>query len=346
MKIKTKYVFEEFFINFCFSFLIILFIFIVRSIFQLVDLIIKGSFSLFPLLKFFLFSTIISFQIVIPLTVLASSVSLFSTFSSDRELNIFLFSGIPSSVLIKPLFLFSIIFTFFLFYFNFFTVPKLEFKRREITHFLKIKNPLSLIIEKEIIKEFPDITIYIEKVYRRFYFKNISITKREGGNTIFLKAEKGKVKYLVNENKLLFSLENGNLLVATADSISSVEFKNYNFYIDLPEKFRTTEIKPQIYELDFFQLKKVKNLEGEIEFHKRIIYSITPMVLILLGSGIGMNLKQKNKILYIGIGGFISIIFFELLTLGEIISRKTEKTLFIYLPIYVFILLTKKFWKK
>ncbi|MCM8818196.1 MAG: LptF/LptG family permease [Candidatus Omnitrophica bacterium] len=345
MKFKTKYIFKEFSINFVFSFLIIFFVFTIRSIFQIVDLIVKGSFTLFPLLKFFFLSICISFQIIIPLTVLTSSMSLFSTFSSNRELNIFAFSGIPSKLLIKPLLFFSIIFTFFLFYFNFFIVPEMEFQKRNLTTILKIKNPLSILIEKEIIKDFPDTSIYIEKIYKNFKFRNISITKKEVDTTIFLKAEKGKVVYNSETNKLLFILENGNFLVITKNSVSSVDFKNYEFYINLPASFKKIEIEPTIYELNYIKLRKIKNLDSSIEFHKRFVFSITPLILLFLGSSIGMNLKQKNKILYIGIGGFISIIFFEMLTLGEIITRKTQNTIFIYIPVLILIILTKRFWK-
>jgi len=316
-----------------------------KSFFQIFDLIVKGSFSFLPLIKFFGFTVLASLEYIIPLTVLVASMSFFSTLYTDRELQIFAFSGISNLFLIKPLIIFSIIFTLFLFYFNLFILPDIRFANINVIHQLKIRNPLSIIIEKEVIKDIPGTTIYIEKVFRNFNLKNISITKRENNSTFFLKAEKGRVVYNPNENKLVFILENGNFLNYTEGSINSVDFKNYEFYLELTEDFKRTEVKRQIPELNFIELKKIKSVEAMTELHERCVYALTPLILLLLGSGIGMNLRQKNRILYIGIGGFISIIFFELLMVGEILVRKFEVPYFTYLPLFIFALLTKKFWK-
>ncbi|MCM8809866.1 MAG: LptF/LptG family permease, partial [Candidatus Omnitrophica bacterium] len=231
MKFKTKYIFKGFLVNFFFSFFILLLIFMLKSFFQIFDLIVKGSFSFIPLLKFFIFTILTSCEYIIPLTILVSSMSFFSTLHSDRELQIFAFSGISTPIIIKPLIIFSIIFTLFLFYFNLFILPCVRFANKNVIHQLKIRNPLSIIIEKEMIKDIPNITIYIGKVFRNFNLKNISITKRERNSTIFLKAEKGKVVYNQKENKLVFILENGNFLNYTENSVNSVDFEKYVFNI-------------------------------------------------------------------------------------------------------------------
>ncbi|MFN4227750.1 MAG: LptF/LptG family permease [Candidatus Ratteibacteria bacterium] len=345
MKSKTKYIFKGFLTNFFFSFFILLLIFTLKSFFQIFDLIVKGSFSFLPLLKFFIYTILTSLEYIIPLAILVSSMSFFSTLYSDRELHIFAFSGISNFTLIKPLMIFSIIFTLFLFYFNLFILPYVRFANKSIIHQLKIRNPLSIIIEKEIIKDIPNVTIYIEKVFRNFNLKNISITKRQENSTIFLKAEKGNVFYKPEENKLVFILKKGTLLNYTENSINSVDFEEYVFNIYLTEDFRKVKIEPEVPEFNFIQLKKDKSIESMIELHERFVYAITPLVLLFLGCGIGMHLKQKNKILYLGIGGFISIIFFELLITGQIMVRKFSVLYPMYLPILFCILLTKKFWK-
>ncbi|MCM8809700.1 MAG: LptF/LptG family permease, partial [Candidatus Omnitrophica bacterium] len=111
------------------------------------------------------------------------------------------------------------------------------------------------------------------------------------------------------------------------------------------EDFKKTKVAPEIPEFNFIQLKKNKSIEAMIELHERFVYAITPLFLLFLGCGIGMNLKHKNKILYIGIGGFISIIFFELLMVGQIMVRKFSVPYPIYLPVFFCVLLTRKFWK-
>ncbi|MCM8804480.1 MAG: LptF/LptG family permease, partial [Candidatus Omnitrophica bacterium] len=119
----------------------------------------------------------------------------------------------------------------------------------------------------------------------------------------------------------------------------------YQFYIDLPKDFQTKRIEPKITEINLIELKKMKDIDSSIELHKRFIFSITPLIFLLLGSSIGNNLKQKNKIIYIGIGGFIGIIFFELLIFGEIIARKYQNVYFIYLSLLIFVIGIKRIWK-
>jgi lipopolysaccharide export LptBFGC system permease protein LptF len=221
----------------------------------------------------------------------------------------------------------------------------MKFEKRNIMDKIKLKNPLFLITEKEVIREIPDTTIYIEKIYRDFNFKNISITKKEDSLTIFLKAEKGKVIYNPQNNQLIFLLENGDILNYTKNAVNTINFKKYEFLINLPQNFQLPSIRPKISEMGFSKLIKIKNIESSIELHKRIIFSITPLIFLILGYCIGINLKQKNKVLYIGLGGLISIIFFELLIVGELIVRRFEKSVFLYFPVIVFVLIIKRIWK-
>lgn len=346
VNLKTKYIFKEFMVNFLFSFLIFLFIFSLQSFFRLVDIIIKGNFSINYAFKFFFLNIAMSFQNIIPLTFLCSGISLFSTLSSDREITIFSFSGIPFSNLLKPVLIFSIIFTFFLYYFNLFILPSLRFERRNILSKMKIKNPLSILVEKELIKELPGITIYIEEIGRNFKLKTISITKKEKDMTIFLKAELGKAFYDKYNNQLVFLLENGNILTLSSSSISTVEFKTYRFSVVLPENFNlNVKITRKIPELKVSELKNMKNLDSLLELHKRYIFTIIPIIFLLLGSIVGINVKQKNRFLYIGMGGLISISFFEFLTAGEIFARKFNSPLGIYFPILILLLIIKRMWK-
>ncbi len=205
-----------------------------------------------------------------------------------------------------------------------------------------MKNPVSLIIEKNIVKEIPDTTIYVEKVYRNYNFKNVSITRKEGDLTIFLKAEKGRVFYNEKENKLIFLLENGNILTSSGTSISAIDFKNYEFTINLSQDFKIKKLEPKITELNARELKKIKNIDSSVEFHKKVVLSITILIFLILGFSIGVNLKQKNKILFMGIGGFIGIIFYEFLIIGEIIARKFGNPVFIYLPVSISVIGIKK----
>lgn len=342
MKIKTRYIISQFGIHFIFSFLIFFFIFTLNSFFQLIDILIKGSFHFFNILKFFLLTDLIFLQYIIPLSFFSSGLSLFSTITVDREIYVFEFSGISKFILIKKCLFFVVLSILFLYPFNFYLIPNWKFRQRNLKSELKLKNPLTLIIEKEIVKEIPGITIYVEKVGRDFSFQNISITKKEKEITFFLKAEKGKAKFYPDENKIIFKLQNGHILTSFRDNVSSIEFKEYFLPVVLPEGFKRKKLEPRISELSLNELVKFNKIDSQVEIHKRFTYTLSPLFLFILGAGIGIKLKQKSKVIIVGSGGLVSVGFFELLTLGEIIARKFGIPYTVYTPLIIFAIIGKR----
>ena len=306
----------------------------------------KGSFSVLFLFKISILTFFSTLPYIIPLSFLCSTTALFSTLSIDREIHILSFSGINPFSLLKSIFFFTFISTLFLIYFNFYVLPNAKYYQRQLIYRVKFKNPLSLIREKNIIREIPGVTIYIEKIYPDFHFKNISITKEENGKINFLKAEKGVMRYDSINNFLIFDLEKGFLIIHSPTSISKLDFSEYKFHIKLPEIYKYPKIKPKLKELKFPELVSIKTLEAEIEINKRILFSLTPFIFILLGSGAGIKIKHKSRTLYFAIGGFVSLLFYQFLIIGEVMSRKTGFSGFVCFPFFVFSFLSYILWKR
>lgn len=337
---------KEFFKNFVFSFIIFSFIFSLGSFFKIVELLVKGTFTISFLLKISILSFFSTIPYIIPLSFLCGTTALFSTFSIDREIQILSFSGLNPFSLLKSIFFFTFISALFLIYFNFYILPTAKYHQRRLIYSIEFKNPLSFIREKNIIKEIPGITIYIEKIYPNFHFKNISITKGENGKVNFLKAEKGVIKYDNVRKLLIFNLEKGFLITHSPGSISKLDFSEYKFNIKLPEAYGVQKIKPKLKELKFNDLLLEKNLESKIEVNKRILFSLTPFIFLFLGSGVGIKIKHKSRILYFAIGGFTSLLFYQFLIIGEVLARKVEFSGFIWFPFVIFSFLSYIFWKR
>ena len=340
IKIKTRYISQEFFINFIFAVGITIFIFSLDAVFQIIEILVKGTF--YPVVVFFIFLLTLfsSFLYIIPLSFLYASSSLFSRLTIDREILIFSTSGINPHRLMGVLLLSAFIGSIFLSLFNFFLLPEMSYKRREMVYLLQFKNPLSLLQEKNITTEIPGITIYIEKIRPSYRMKNISITYKEMEKTHFLKAEGGTVNYSPDTNQMIFNLRNGFLIIYdSVQTISKLDFANYRFVLTLPHNFGAREtIKPRVSEMRLYDLLSSNGIRERIEIQKRIVFSVIPIVFVLIGTSLGIRLQQESRLLHIGIGGGIALLFLQLVVFGEMLSYKTGLPLFIWLPVFILLI--------
>lgn len=210
---------------------------------------------------------------------------------------------------------------------------------------MRVKNPLSIFHQKSIINDFPGFSIYIGHLSKNFQFKNLSLIEKHNNTTFFVKAKEGKIKYRPSENTIIFIMKNGFIVSHTSSKISKLDFKEYKFPLKLPENFSTKNPPKKIKELTLKELRNKKDIDSNVEINKRILFGITPLIFVFLGSGIGIRLKSKSKVLNIGVAGVVSLLFFSLLMLGEIISKKIGFAGFVYLPVLIFLIMSYYFLK-
>ncbi|MBN1445138.1 MAG: LptF/LptG family permease [Candidatus Omnitrophica bacterium] len=339
VKLKSRYVIGEFFINFFFSMAVFTFVFSLEAAFGIIEFLVKGTFSPLLVLGVFFLSLLSAFVYIIPLTFLYASTSLFSRMSSDRETLVFSASGVNIRKLVNLLLLFAGISSVFLLVFNLYILPEASYKNRDMIYSLRFRNPLSLLQEKSVTSDIPGINLYIEKISRGYGIKNISITYNEGELTNFLKAESGTVKYEAAENLLVFSLRNGFVIIYdSVQTVSRLNFVNYRFVHRLPEGFGGSRPRTRIADMRLSALIAKGGIREKVEINKRIVFSVIPAIFVLLGAAIGIKLKQQSKMLHIGLGGGITLIFLQLAVLGEMISYKSGTPVFAWLPVALFLL--------
>ena len=339
-KLKTSYLLKEFGINFTFSFFIIMFVFSFEGMFRILELLVSKIFSARTISTIFFISLSVILPYVLPLAFFCAITSLFTRLSSDKEILIFSAAGISPRVLLQKLLIVPVIFVIVLYYFNFNLSPAARFRKRTLIYESTFHNPLALFKEKTGIKMIPGASIYIEEIRKGYKFSNIVITYSDKDENIhFIKAKEGNARYLRNTNSIVFSLKNGFFVInqpKDMKTVSRMNFLTYDFPFQLPEQYKR-EIVPRLKEMTFSQIRKVKkNLAVYIELNKRSVFALGPIIFLFLGSGIGLRIKQKSKVLHFGIGAFVCVLFYELLILGEILSNKTAMPEWMWLPILVF----------
>ncbi|MCK9266490.1 LptF/LptG family permease [bacterium] len=346
-KIKKNYISKEFIINLGFSFAIFAFLFSMRALLKIFQILSKGTFSAVPIFVLFILTFFTTFNHIIPLAFLYSSMALFARLSMDRELLVFSSSGISSLKVLRPIIIFAVVGTLFLLVFDLFLLPEISFKQRNLLQNLKLKNPLSLIQEKNVINGIPGITIYFGKVYKDFRLEDISIIYTENQTVNFLNANSGSLSYDRKQNKLLFKLSNGNIVSRPNEgAITNLSFKQYSFLYSLPTEFISVQSEPKISERHLTYLLSEYGVDEKIEVNKRIIFGIMPFLFIFIGSGLGYRVRQKNKVLHIGLGGIVGMLFFQLIFVGELLAKKIGTPYLIWASMLLSVILVVSLWKK
>ncbi|MCM8770212.1 MAG: LptF/LptG family permease, partial [Candidatus Omnitrophica bacterium] len=127
--------------------------------------------------------------------------------------------------------------------------------------------------------------------------------------------------------------------------ITRMEFVRYLLRIPLPGKYQR-EIKPRLVELTWTLLRKgEQNLEKQLELWRRTIFALSPITFILVGSGLGLRLLQKNRGFHIGVGALTGLLFFLFMMVGEFLAYRTGTPFPLWLPVFVFGVLGILLWR-
>ncbi len=323
LKIRTSYILGEFSLNMIFATAVFAFMFSMRALLKIFELYVRGTFSPFLVSKVFFLALASTFSIIIPLAFLYSSTAIFARMSMDRELLVLSSSGIPPLRMTGPLILLSSFTVLFLVMFNLYVLPAANYSQRQLIRALRFRNPLSLIQEKNVITEIPGITIFLGKIDRDFRIEDISITQTEDGRINFIRAGNGNLKYDRKENALIFSLRDGSLVSQyRKEEIATLNFDCYTFTYTLPESFIPRAAASKMSDRMLPELLSVGGFEETLEINKRIVYGVTPILFMFLGAAIGRRVRQKSKILHVGLGGATGLIFYQAVFAGEILARR------------------------
>jgi len=351
-RLKNTYVMKEFGINFLVTFLVLMFLFSLGGFIRSVELVVLGTFTLPVLIKFFLLAVSATATYIIPISFLCAVTALFTRLAADREMLIFSSSGIRPSRLLGWLAVATLLISAGLFYFNFEVLPRARLAQRNILNTLRFKDPLSVLQKKNFVRSIPGTTIYVGDLNDDDSFRDIIISYQDAsGRMTYLSAREGKADYAAADNALRFALTDGLLLVyQTSDrkDLVKMKFATYEFILPLPEEYRK-RVEPRFTELAFSGvIRKLRSLtvEEEMELDRRAVFACAPLVFLLFGAGLGMRLRQKSRSFNLGIGAAATLAFFELMTVGEIVARKSGASAWVWLPIVVFGVSGLCFWRR
>lgn len=234
------YVIKSFLGPFLFIFSVLFFIFVVNIIWiQLSQFTGKGL-SYWEILKLLAYLSVKVVQLVLPLTILLSSIMTFGDFGERYELAAMKAAGISLTRVMMPLFGVTVLLSFFLFLFSNNVIPDFQRKAKNMLYNIAATKPALNFAPGQFIQQIPGYSVKFDEISGESgeNLTGVFIHKMSNSyeNQQSIVAEKGKFVQADNRNYLKLVLFNGHIF---EDNLGSADYNQRLKQPDQAIKFDT-----------------------------------------------------------------------------------------------------------
>ncbi|MCP2038568.1 LptF/LptG family permease [Chryseobacterium sp. HSC-36S06] len=281
------YVIKTFFGPFIFIFSVLFFIFVVNIIWIRLSQFTGKGLSYWEILRLLSYLSAIVVQLVLPLTILLSSIMTFGDFGERYELAAMKAAGISLTRIMLPLFFVSIIFSLFLFVFSNNVIPDFQRKAKNMLYNIAATKPALNFTPGQFIQQIPGYSVKFDKISGENgeNLEGVFIHKMANSyeNQQSIVAEKGKFVQADNRNYLKLVLFNGHIF---EDNIGNIDYNQRLKQPDQAIKFDTL--------VSHFNISDIINKALEAE---KITDDYSFQNFIELNSTIDAAKKENNVVL-------------------------------------------------
>jgi len=239
MWILSKYIMREHLGPFVFSIAIISSMLILNFLFQAMRYIVGKGLSFETIFQYIVYNLAWILVLVVPMSVLVSSIMAFGRLSSDNEITAMKASGISYLRLILPVILMSALVAYGLIEFNNQVLPQANHKARILKSDIKNKRPTLIVQPGVYLDEIEDFSMIVEEK-NDFGSEIFGITifdKSTKYITRNITAEKGKITINPKTESLILTLENGeihDINLKEIDKYQRIRFKKHVVKLKVP----------------------------------------------------------------------------------------------------------------
>ena len=228
MKIFDKYVVREHIAPFLFAFSVIMFVLVLKLMLDIMALIISKGVGVLVLIQVLFYNLAWMVALVVPMSVLVSTVMAFGRMGSAGEITAMKASGISMYRIATPVVILSLLITAGMVWFNNVVLPESNHRARSIMSAIYLSKPMLTLKNKErqFISEIPNLTIHVEDIeYDTGEMHGVTLfrTSATEDEQTAIHAANGHFLPASSENNLTLVLDNGE--------IHRLELDNMNRYI-------------------------------------------------------------------------------------------------------------------
>lgn len=307
------------------------------KIFDLADLIFKKKIPPQLVLKILLLSLPYMLALVIPMSVLVSTLYVFGNMGQDKEILALSTSGVSLFRITKIPLLFSIILFLCLIYFNGFFVPQVNHLLKKKIYYMYRYKP-SIVLMEKIFNEIGGMSIYVEKKEGNGnILKNIKIFQKDREISQIINAKEGLIKRI--KDGYILILKDGIIKEKKEGEVNvrKVEFKEHRIYIADKKEEETEILYKSDRELTLKELfvnieknvEKLRKNKGDnkllflqtqrywVEVHKKFSIPFASIVFVIIGIPLAKIFGRSGWGSAFGISIIVFTFHYILLVAGE-----------------------------
>lgn len=337
MKILRTYILKEFLTVFVFSFLIINIFFLGGNLYQISDMIIRKGVPLASALQLFYFIAPRIAEYTMPLAFLFAVLLTMGRLIADNELVAIQACGVSIMKIFSLFLVISFIFSLSLLFLKSTVFPDIHFRYRTQLRNMYSQNIPALIEPGVFLDEFQDYVLYVSDKSGH-NLKNVYIYKTDQKENITEITFAKNGIFIVEGNFLKIKLAQGfRDIIDSASETGPYRLNFDRFFMNLPiQEEERAEVSRTHQNMHLQQLReKIKTFRSKTsdkikpqiparllaEFHRRISFSFAPLAFVILGFGVSMTIKHREKSINFIVAAGTAGIYYLLFLLGETLTE-------------------------
>jgi len=327
VKILRNYILKDFLSVFIFSLLILSTVMLIGNMMKISDMVIRKGVNIVDALRIFSFIIPYLLGFTIPLAFLMGVLLVMGRLVADNEIIAIRVAGIPLTKILNIFLMLGAIFSLLLFILNDRVIPDFHYRYRSQIKNIYSKNISALIEPGVFLENFQNYILYVTDKNEN-KLKNVFIYELDEKSSTSKVTFAKQGEFVIEDDILKIKLEDG--FRDETISKKSMELYRLNFkvfFMDIPiqkkEKVKVSKkpsdmrLKELMSQIGRLKKRGIKPIELQGEFHKRISFSFSAVAFIILGFGISLVVKHREKSINFGIAFLIAGIYYLLFILGE-----------------------------
>lgn len=305
MRILRNYILLECLAPFSIALSVLTSVFLLGYLPQLADKIINKGMSVAAVAKIFLYYIPILLGYTLPIACLVTVILTLGRMSAENEILAMRASGIYIRKLIMPLVVIGIIFNLLVYLLNDRAIPHAFTAQTQVLQETGSQNPLALLEAGSFINAFDKYIIFIYRIDNdRLYGVRI-YQPQPNRPTRTIIAQEGEFVKVPNQDQIMLKLINGTSDepdLKNPNNFYKLNFQNSFVTMNLSKKKGKFEKKPKAMTLSEIsaKIKELNTMSIDTapliaEYHRRLAWSLTPLLFILLGFPFAVITHRRAK---------------------------------------------------
>ncbi len=307
MRILRNYLLKECIFPFFLALGVLTCIFLLGNLVQLANLVINKGVSLSLIGKIFILYVPVLLGYTLPIACLVSVILAFSRLSFDNEILAIRANGVHLQRILIPFIFIGLILSLISVILNEKIIPYAHYEQKKMLKNLGVQNPTALLEAGLFIHSFRNQILFIHKIEgNKMYNVTIYQPQPDGKPTRTIIAKRGEFTAVPGKDQIKLKLIDGTSdepNLKNPESFYKLNFQNYFMTLDLSEKSKEIEKKPRSMTLRELREEKARLEELRVEdtarldteFHRKISWSFSALIFILLGLPIAIITHRREK---------------------------------------------------